>query len=64
ALELSQCNAAASLAVEDTPTGAESAVAAGIPTLVLLNDSNRSAAWPPGVREIKTLGDVREIVAG
>ena len=59
ALRACRCNAAASIAIEDTPTGAASALSACIPTFALVRESTRAAPWPDGVRCVDTLDRVR-----
>jgi HAD superfamily hydrolase (TIGR01509 family) len=58
ALEQTGCVATRSCAVEDSPTGAASAVNAGLKTYVLKNTGHTSAPWPAGVEEIGRLDDL------
>lgn len=59
ALQRTGCEPSVSLAVEDSPTGARSAAAAGIPTL-LLSSSNMEA--PPTVVVIDCLDRVAKVI--
>jgi HAD superfamily hydrolase (TIGR01509 family) len=61
ALARVNCKAAFSLAVEDSPIGALSAVCAGLPTCVLADPRDRSD-WPAEVRFIDRLTDVMEFL--
>lgn len=47
-----------SIAVEDSPSGAKSALAAGIRSYALAPESAASAAWPEGVRLIERLDEL------
>lgn len=55
ALARTGCTAAKSLAVEDSPTGARAATAAGLRTVLLSTDCTEP---PPGVTVVNGLGDV------
>jgi HAD superfamily hydrolase (TIGR01509 family) len=56
-----QCDAASSLAVEDSPLGAKAAVAAEIPTLALVH-SGTAGSWPPNVRFISRFADIADFL--
>ena len=60
ALKLAGCKAENGLAVEDSPQGAEAARAAGIPTLALTPDSEKTAGWPAGVAFVANLAAVQK----
>lgn len=55
------CEVAASLAVEDSPIGAHSAIAAGLSTCALAVSCDKSE-WPPDVTFIKALSNLMEIL--
>lgn len=64
ALRDCECQAAQSCAVEDTPTGAISAVNAGIKTYVLTAGANtESPAWPVGVEKIRSLEQLIPLIS-
>jgi HAD superfamily hydrolase (TIGR01509 family) len=63
ALKRAGCAAEDARAVEDSPLGAEAALAAGIPTLALLHGPNKTARWPAGVVFVTSLAAVRERIA-
>ena len=58
ALTRSGCARELSIAVEDSPSGAKSAVTAGIRCYALAPDSAASAEWPEGVRLIERLDEL------
>ena len=58
ALARSGCARELSIAVEDSPTGAKSALAAGIRSYAVAPDSAASADWPEGVRLIERLDEL------
>jgi HAD superfamily hydrolase (TIGR01509 family) len=61
ALARTSCAPAAALAIEDSPQGAASARAAGIPTLALLRDpDHQPSGWPVGVDFVTSLADARK----
>ncbi|MBM3581101.1 MAG: HAD family phosphatase [Alphaproteobacteria bacterium] len=61
ALARTSCAPAAALAIEDSPQGAASARAAGIPTLALLRDpKHHLSGWPAGVDFVTSLADARK----
>lgn len=65
ALKRTECEAENARAVEDSPLGAIAARAAGIPTLALLHDPDKTAGWPAGVTFVASLADVqRRIESG
>lgn len=59
ALERTGCIAAASWAVEDSPTGARAARGAGLRTAVLVSD-RRAVTWPDRVEMIRSLDEMVE----
>ena len=54
------CPPEAARAVEDSPLGATSACAAGIPTFALLHNPKNTAGWPQGVTFVASLADVQK----
>jgi HAD superfamily hydrolase (TIGR01509 family) len=59
ALELTGAAAAASLAVEDSPHGAQAALAAGVAVCGLLPPGGHEARlWPAGVRRVAALAEI------
>jgi len=58
ALARSGCARELSIAVEDSPSGAKSATAAGIRSYALAPDSAVSAEWPEGVRLIERIDEL------
>ena len=60
ALKRAECEAKNACAVEDSPLGAIAACAAGIPTLALLHDPDKTAGWPAGVTFVASLAEVQK----
>jgi beta-phosphoglucomutase-like phosphatase (HAD superfamily) len=58
ALARSGCVRELSIAVEDSPVGAKSAIAAGIRCYAVAPDGSASAEWPEGVRLIERLDEL------
>jgi beta-phosphoglucomutase-like phosphatase (HAD superfamily) len=58
ALARSGCARELSIAVEDSPVGAKSALAAGIRPYAVTPDHTAAAEWPEGVRLIETLDEL------
>lgn len=58
ALERAGCPAQNALAIEDSPQGAEAALAAGIPTIGLTTDPKNPHHWPDGVGEKTSLRQI------
>ena len=58
ALKRSNCSAAVSIAVEDSPTGAQSAIAAEIPTFVVNDQRIPAGRWPNIQGFIRRLDDL------
>ena len=54
ALERAGCEAQEALAIEDSPQGAKSALAAGIVTIGLAGLADQAAQWPAGVRRVES----------
>jgi HAD superfamily hydrolase (TIGR01509 family) len=59
ALARTNCAPTDALAIEDSPQGAASARAAGIPTLALLHNPRHASGWPAGVDFVAGLADAR-----
>lgn len=64
ALARAGCAAENALAVEDSPLGAASAMAAGIATLALAERPDATAGWPERVTFVASLADVRRRIEG
>lgn len=65
ALQKSAISADQSLAVEDSPSGVRSALAAGIRTCAIVETINNSASatnWPDGSIKIKALADLSQLL--
>jgi len=60
ALARTNCAPADALAIEDSPQGAASARAAGIPTLALARNPRNASGWPVGVDFVASLADARK----
>jgi len=58
ALARSGCAREMSIAVEDSPSGAKSALAAGIRSYAVAPENNAAAEWPDGVRLIERLDEL------
>ena len=58
AIRQSGCDAARSVAVDDSPDGIAAAIAAGLTAFALLSDGQPAAAFPPGCQLVQGLGDV------
>lgn len=59
ALSRSGCVAADSIAVEDSPQGAQAAVSAGLRTFVIRSQIEKTAIWPSNVEFIHRWADLR-----
>ncbi len=62
ALADSGCDARRSLAVEDTATGARSAIGAGLQTYGLAQGDVDSRSWPNGVRFVRSLVELIKVI--
>ncbi len=62
ALRHLDCGAAVSLAVEDSPAGVASALAAGLVTYAVASPLYDSGAFPPQARPVAGLDDVAEVL--
>lgn len=58
ALHRSGCKASESLAVEDSPQGAQAALAAGLRTFVIAPQADSGVEWPAGAERIDQLKDL------